>query len=107
MAETTQAALYSLIYETVREIPAGKVATYGQIARLIGLPRHARHVGFALAHLSGHHGIPWHRVVNARGELHSSGRHRDQHIRLLQDEGILVSEKGNIKLNRYQWQPGK
>src|SRR4051812_45835597 len=60
---------FERIYAVVRKIPKGRVATYGQVARLAGLPRHARHVGFALAALDERAAVPWQRVVNAAGRI--------------------------------------
>ncbi len=60
---------YARIYAVVRRIPRGRVATYGQIAELAGLPGHARQVGYALHALPDGTAVPWHRVLNARGAL--------------------------------------
>ena len=57
------------VYRMVCRIPEGRVATYGQIARLTGFPRRARQVGYALAALRDQGPVPWHRVVNAKGEI--------------------------------------
>lgn len=106
MTQTEQHTLYATVYEVVREIPVGKVATYGQIARLIGLPHHARHVGFALSHLDSGHDVPWHRVVNAKGQIHT--RHNGQpsyQQETLEAEGIVFKENGAINLMHFQWQP--
>ena len=62
-------ALYQQIYQTVQQIPYGKVATYGQIARLAGFPGYARQVGYALHATPAGIEIPWHRVINAKGEI--------------------------------------
>ncbi|MGY0399979.1 MAG: MGMT family protein [Ostreibacterium sp.] len=106
MAEVNQSLLYATVYETVREIPSGKVATYGQIAKLIGLPRHARHVGIALSHLDGDSTVPWHRVVNARGRIcvKHAGKIALQQG-LLENEGIHFTDRGNILLKKFQWCP--
>lgn len=103
MAETQQNILDAVVYETVATIPVGCVATYGQIAKIIGLPRHARHVGFALSRLTADTTVPWHRVVNSKGELHQ--RHDGQYTQRqrLADEGILLNERGIISLKHYQW----
>ena len=61
--------LAHMILNVVCLIPAGQVATYGQVARLAGLPKHARLVGYVLKHLSAEHTVPWHRVINAQGEI--------------------------------------
>jgi len=60
---------YARIYSVVRRIPRGRVATYGQIARLAGLPGQARQVGYALHAMATERPVPWHRVINARGEI--------------------------------------
>ena len=60
---------YQRIYDVVRRIPAGRVATYGQVAALAGLPGHARQVGYALHALEDHSGVPWQRVINAGGRV--------------------------------------
>ena len=102
-----KANTYERIYTVVRQIPAGQVATYGQIARLAGLPRHARQVGYALNALPAGSDVPWHRVVNAgggisrRAEPHFEAIQRD----LLEQEGIVFKPSGDIPLARYQWDP--
>lgn len=60
---------YQEIYAIINDIPEGHVATYGQIARLLKRPHGARQVGYALAALRDDNDVPWHRVVNARGEI--------------------------------------
>lgn len=106
MPETTQEALYAVIYEVVNDIPAGKVATYGQIAQLIGLPRHARHVGIALSRLAADTTIPWHRVVNAQGKMHTKqGRQQSFQQQRLEKEGIVFTAANRIHLKKFQWNP--
>jgi methylated-DNA-protein-cysteine methyltransferase-like protein len=94
---------YQSIYDHVRCIPEGRVATYGQIADLAGRPRQARQVGYALAALTDDD-IPWHRVVNARGAISSraTGCEDFQRI-LLEEEGVEFSVDGLIPLARYRW----
>ncbi len=106
MAQTEKCQLYIAVYQVVQEIPAGKVATYGQVAKLLGLPNHARHVGFTLSALDSDSGIPWHRVVNAKGEAHPrhAGEPSFQRQRL-EKEGVVFSENGRISLKKYQWCP--
>lgn len=89
----------------VREIPEGRVATYGQIARLIARPRYSRHVGYALAALPENHDVPWHRVVNARGEISSRAKagYEDYQRILLEEEGVEFSLNGRIILSAFQW----
>lgn len=95
---------YQKIYGVVRRIPRGRVATYGQIAELAGLEGHARQVGYALHALPSGTGIPWHRVINARGEISArSGSDWGELQRLLL-EGEGVSFKDDcIDLKRYRW----
>lgn len=82
------------------------MATYGQIARLAGLPGHARQVGYALAALTDE-SVPWHRVVNAKGEISLRGEsHFELRQRqLLERERIVFDPKGRISLRRFQWKP--
>jgi len=61
-------SLKEIIWQVVAAIPYGKVATYGQVAKLCGFPRHARYVGMTLRDLPNGSTLPWHRVVNAKGE---------------------------------------
>lgn len=96
---------YEEIYEMICGIPEGHVATYGQIARLLNRPHGARQVGFALAALSDDQEVPWHRVVNARGEISSRAKagYEDFQRILLEDEGIAFSQDGQIDLARFLW----
>jgi methylated-DNA-protein-cysteine methyltransferase-like protein len=99
---------YAKIYAAIRRIPKGKVATYGQIAKLAGLPRHPRLVGYALFNSEADSRLPWHRVVNAKGEIsYSPSRRKADHLQrlLLEAEGVAFSERGRIDLARYRWQP--
>jgi methylated-DNA-protein-cysteine methyltransferase-like protein len=95
---------YALIYEAVRQIPEGRVATYGQIAAVAGLGRHARLVGYALNACEDD--LPWHRVINARGEI--SGRTDPFYETLqrerLESEGVSFDKRGRVSMARYQWQ---
>lgn len=95
------------IYAVVRRIPRGRVATYGQIARLAGLPGHARQVGYALAALPEDHDLPWHRVINAQGgvSLRATPGWDDVQRQLLRREGVRFDAAGRTSLARYQWQP--
>lgn len=99
---------YTRIYATVKQIPPGKVATYGQIADLIGLYGKARLVGYALFRVNVNDDIPWHRVINAKGEIsYSLQRHGGDYLQkaLLEKEGIEFKSNGKIDLTRYRWQP--
>lgn len=100
---------YNEIYAVVRQIPYGRVATYGQVAELANLYGKARLVGYALFQVNASEAeIPWHRVVNAKGEIsYSSLRRGGDYLQrsLLEAEGIEFSTEGKINLVRYQWQP--
>jgi len=96
---------YDEIYTMVCRIPEGRVATYGQIARLINHPRGARQVGYALAALGDERQVPWHRVVNAQGGISrraKGGAEEYQRI-LLESENIAFDDNGRIDLAKYLW----
>ncbi len=97
---------YERIYRVVRRIPKGRVATYGQVARLAGMPGHARQVGYALNALAEGSDVPWQRVVNARGEVSKRSEPGCEMIQreLLEAEGIRFDGRGRLSLSRYQWQ---
>jgi methylated-DNA-protein-cysteine methyltransferase-like protein len=95
------------IYAVVARIPEGRVATYGQVARLAGLPRHARLVGYALHDLPDESELPWHRVVNARGEVSrraEPGPSEGLQRHLLEEEGVVFDLGGRLDLRRWGWQ---
>ena len=96
---------YEVIWRVVRRIPRGRVATYGQIATLAGLDGHARQVGYALHNLPERSSVPWHRVINARGEIspRSAGDSHELQLLLLQAEGVVVDARGRIDLKAYRW----
>lgn len=93
---------YELIWAAVRTIPRGRVATYGQIAELAGLEGHARQVGYALHNLPERSNVPWHRVVNAKGEIspRTAGDSHELQRMLLEAEGIAFDAKGRLDLKR-------
>jgi len=96
---------YSRIYGVVKNIPKGKVATYGQVAALAGNPRWSRVVGYALHVNPDSNGIPCFRVVNRRGECSGSfafggaGAQR----RLLEEDGVGFLSDGRVDMKRHQW----
>jgi len=98
---------YPKIYSVVRQIPRGRLATYGQIARLAGLAGHARQVGYALHALLENSDVPWQRVINARGEisLRSDPYSHDIQRQLLEEEGVFPDLNGRYSLSRYGWKP--
>lgn len=98
---------YQRIWQQAALIPEGSVASYGQIARLAGLPRRAaRMVGRAVGAAPKELQLPWHRIVNAQGKIaipkSRSGYERQQE--LLRAEGIEVSD-GQLDMDRYRWDP--
>lgn len=95
---------YARIYSVVRKIPKGRVMTYGAVAKAAGLPRHARQVGYALHSLPQNTGVPWQRVVNAKGEVSPRPGHREQRL-LLEMEGVAFDLNGRIDLSRYHYDP--
>jgi methylated-DNA-protein-cysteine methyltransferase-like protein len=92
----------------VRRIPPGRVATYGQVATLAGLPRQARLVGYALHAVADGDRLPWHRVLNAQGRIslraEGPGGSVLQRLRLEQ-EGVGFDARGRVSLERYGWRP--
>ena len=107
MPERRPLPTYARIYRVVRRVPRGRVATYGQVARLAGLPGQARLVGYAL-HALKDTSVPWQRVINARGEVSRrafEGPDELQHC-LLEDEGVTFDPRGRVSLARYRWRRG-
>ncbi len=99
-------SFFENVYEAVQLIPRGKVATYGQIARMIGAPRSSRAVGYAL-HANPRPGvIPCHRVVNREGRLAPAFAFGGPEIQaqLLESEGVEVGEDFVVDLGKYLWQ---
>lgn len=102
-------SFFENVYEAVQLIPRGKVATYGQIARMIGAPRSSRAVGYAL-HANPRPGvIPCHRVVNREGRLAPAFAFGGPEIQaqLLESEGVEVGEDFVVDLEKYLWQPSE
>jgi len=98
---------YRRIYAVVRRIPRGRVATYGQVAALAALPGHARQVGYALHALPHGTRLPWHRVINAEGEVSRRRRPGDELSQrmLLEREGVRFDARGRVALARLRWSP--
>src|SRR4051812_9669596 len=97
---------YDRIYAAVRKIPRGRVSTYGGIARVAGLPRQARLVGYALHALPAGTKLPWHRVLNAQGRLSLARTNGSAGITqrlLLEREGVRVDAAGRVSLARFGW----
>jgi len=104
MKKQVQKSTFELIYDVVKQIPCGKVATYGQIASLAGNKRWARVVGYALHANPDPENIPCHRVVNCKGEVSRAfafgGENRQ--VALLRDEGVKI-EENRVDLKEYRW----
>lgn len=99
---------YKRIYAIIKKIPKGRVATYGQIARLAGIPFHARQVGYALNALPDGMDVPWQRVINAKGEVSPRAvpYYEERQRLMLKREGVTFNKKKQISLARYQWATG-
>jgi len=97
--------LYHQIYEVVKKIPKGKVATYGQIAMLIGHPRAARVVGYALHQNPFPGEIPCHRVVNREGRVAPGFAFGGPNVQreLLEQEGVGFNDDGLVDMKRFVW----
>ena len=98
---------YNTIHRVVSQIPRGRVATYGQIAELAGIPGQPRRVGYALSALPDDTAVPWQRVVNAKGEISLRSQSGPDTIqrKLLRSEGIVFDRRGKISMDRFQWRP--
>jgi methylated-DNA-protein-cysteine methyltransferase-like protein len=97
--------LHLRIHDVVARIPRGRVATYGQVARLAKLPGQARLVGYALHAIPVGTRLPWQRVVNAKGEISLPGESAARQRQLLEGEGVRFDSRGRIPLASFQWQP--
>jgi methylated-DNA-protein-cysteine methyltransferase-like protein len=106
-ARMPAAGTYARIYAVVRRIPRGRVATYGQVARLAGLAGHARQVGYALHALPDGQRVPWHRVINAQGRVSPRAEPGWSEVQrqLLEREGVRFDTEGRTQLGRFQWRP--
>ena len=92
------------IWSIISQIPKGKVISYGAIARLAGLPGHARYVGYTLKQLPPDSSLPWHRVINSKGSISfkiGSEKYRAQKTRL-KNEGVVFSGE-KISISQYGW----
>ncbi|WP_010648657.1 MGMT family protein [Oceanobacillus massiliensis] len=87
----------------IKQIPEGKVMTYGQIAKAAGSPRAARQVVRILHSMSEKYHLPWHRVINAKGQISiKDDESRMEQKWLLENEGVEVSDSGNVDLKQFQ-----
>ncbi len=98
----SDATFQERVYDLVRQVPKGRVITYGAIATVLGAPHKAREVGWAMAACP--EGLPYQRVINARGEISTGG---DAHRRkkALEADGVVFLQDGRVDLDRYLWLP--
>ncbi|UBQ38590.1 MGMT family protein [Acinetobacter johnsonii] len=105
MAESIVKELAPMIFQVIAQIPYGRVASYGQIARLAGIPKHSRLVGYVLKHMDADSSLPWYRVINSQGKI-SLSKLNDQgqniQAQLLMTESILVIGD-KVKMKEFQW----
>jgi methylated-DNA-protein-cysteine methyltransferase-like protein len=95
------------VYELVLRIPAGRVMSYGQVARVLGAGYDARAIGNVMHATPDGRSVPWHRVINAQGGCSTAGMTvpPDLQQRLLEAEGIVFNEKGRCQIEKYLWTP--
>lgn len=100
------AGFFERVYCLVSLIPTGKVASYGQIAALLGAPHAARTVGWALHGLPEESQVPWQRVINFQGRITNTSRLECAALQraLLQAEGIRFGSDGYVDMTAYQWE---
>ncbi|BCY17203.1 MAG: MGMT family protein [Chloroflexi bacterium] len=98
--------LYETIYRLVRQVPPGRVITYGQVAKIVG-GCSARMVGYAMAALQPGMDVPWQRVINAKGRIspHGFGYGSAMQRQLLEEEGIIFQPDNSIDMDAYSWLP--
>ncbi len=94
------------VYEIVRQIPVGKVMTYGQIADILGEGYTARTVGFVM-HAAQTESVPWQRVINSQGGCSTGKLFLPYNVqqKILEDEGVFFNDKGKCDLEKYRWSP--
>ncbi len=103
---------YERVYRVVRRVPAGKVTSYGRVAAMLGAPRAARAVGYALQALKdrrddpGFEPVPWHRVINSQGRISIVNREHgaEEQARRLRAEGVPVDDTLRVDIEAYLWE---
>lgn len=104
--QTSTLQRHEKIYRTIRDIPHGCVASYGQIADIAGIGRGARQVGYALRQLAAGHDVPWYRVITASGKIAfetGSDAFNEQSKRLMMEDIAILN--GRVDMKKYRWQP--
>jgi len=94
---------YKKIYHCVKKIPPGRVSTYNKVAEQAGFPGQARLVGYALHKLPENSGVPWHRVINSKGNISLPSGYDKLQKKILLSENIEISKQGKINLDKYCW----
>ncbi len=97
---------YEQFYDVVRRIPVGRVSTYGAVAQQAGRPGSARQVGYAMAALRDDQDVPWHRVINARGEVstrRAGSAFAQMQRAMLEAEGLSFDRRGRVDLDVFGW----
>ncbi len=96
---------FKRVYRLVRQVPPGKVTSYGAIARILGRPRAARTVGWAMHSLPEGSDVPWHRVINSQGRISISRQEHaaDLQRALLEAEGVEFDADGTVDWERFGW----
>jgi len=96
---------FECVYRLVEQIPPGRVTSYGALAAMLGRPRAARTVGWALHSLPASREVPWHRVINSQGRVSSrqEGHAADLQRALLEDEGVVFDEENRVDWSQFGW----
>lgn len=107
MRQEQPKSFYEAVYRLVRDIPRGRVMTYGQIATVLGAPRAARAVGYALRACGKKQHVPWQRVINFKGGISGRGDLERPHLQrlLLEREGVRFNAEDRCDLAKYRWEP--
>lgn len=96
------------VVQIIRDIPAGRVMSYGQVAAAAGNPRGARQVARILHSMSAKYELPWHRIINAQGGISTPSDREEKgglQRELLEAEGVAFMESGKVELQVYRWFP--
>ena len=98
---------YEAVYKLVRKIPKGRVMTYGQIATILGSPRAARAVGYAMRACARYPDVPWQRVINGQGRISLRAEAERPILQklLLETEGVVFDDSERVELDRLRWEP--
>ncbi|WBW96782.1 MGMT family protein [Oceanirhabdus sp. W0125-5] len=92
------------VIDIIKGIPVGKVMTYGGIAKSAGNPRGARQVSRILHSMSKTHDLPWHRIINSKGEISLTGEGLELQKKLLEEEGVEIHQNNKVNLKKYDYE---